>query len=106
MLGINEDVVSINYYCRACDYQSEAEGSDDIGWTFTQDVWKTHPSKLGTYKGKSVQQWLYAAHIQKSNASCLHCQRPLQHIVTYNSALCFVACITHDVKVNIEPETI
>ena len=47
---------------------------------------------------------MHAAYIQKSNALCLHCQRPLQHVLTYDSAPCFIACIIHDIKVNIEIE--
>ena len=104
LLGVNEDIVSIEYHCRACDYQSEAEGSDDVCWTFTQEVWKNHPAKLGTYKGKTVQQWLHAAHIQKSTVLCTQCQRPLQRVTKYDDAPYFMTCITHDVKVNIETE--
>ena len=65
------------------------------------DFWKTHPTRLGIHKGKSVMQWFNALAIQKTTLSCSQCGRSMQKIQKYEKPSNIIAFITTD-KVVIE----
>ena len=70
-LAINEPILLEYHICRACEYQSVTTKSEKVVWTCHVDFWKTHPTKLGIHKRKSVMQWYNALSIQKTTSACL-----------------------------------
>ena len=102
--GIDEDMLSMYYRCRACDYESEEEGDNKIHWMCLEHIWKDNPSKLGTHKGKDISQWINACLIQKSNKPCPSCQTLMCKASRYDQVPPFLLFICHDIKVKVQNE--
>ena len=91
--------------CRACDYESEQETSSNVTLTCDEKLWKNHPAKLGTHKGKSVTQWINALLVQKTHLHCPNCNKTLQRVQRYDVSPSIIAFETTG-KVVIETQII
>ena len=92
VLAVDEAVIQY-HKCRACDYESEQETSNNVTLTCDEKLWKNHPAKLGTHKGKSVTQWINALLLQKTHLHCPNCNKTLQRVQRYNVSSSIISIV-------------
>ena len=69
-------------------------------------MWKNHPDKLGTAKGKSTIKWLHALRTQQRERECPQCNRHLLRYLKYDVAPPFIAFAMKDLKMRVDNQIV
>ena len=86
MFKCEDSPISKTLTCLRCNTELESENINIVLWDCSKTIWKECPFKLGSYKDRTISEWIEPLLNKKSAQTCAECHKKLTWCLSMNSA--------------------